>query len=233
MKKSLVFSFVLMVTVLLAAAAIADTTRAAITKASPFEDPEPAGQLAPPAALQKAPLGTGATINVPADYPTIQLAITTAGLTGDVIVVAPGLYPEAIVIDGKSLIIQGAGAGSSIITGAAGVTQYIVNITNGAVVDFSGFTVDGTGKEIQNGIYATAGTDGNIHNNEIKHIWYTSGAAGLGVRRQDSQIDVMDNNVYDFGRIGIYTRDDNIHNTDGGMISGNTVTGLGGSCRVA
>ena len=33
MKKSLLFSFVLMVTVLLAAAAFADTTRAAITKA--------------------------------------------------------------------------------------------------------------------------------------------------------------------------------------------------------
>jgi len=59
-------------------------------------------------------------------------------------------------------------------------------------------------------------------------IWYTSQAAGLGVRRQDSQIDVTHNNVYDFGRIGIYTRDDNILNTDGGVIHGNTVTGLGG-----
>jgi len=67
------------------------------------------------------------------------------------------------VIDNKSVTIQGAGTGSSFITGTASVTQYIVKITNGAVVDFSGFTVDGTGKEIQYGVYAMAGTDGDIH----------------------------------------------------------------------
>jgi len=228
MKKYLLYSVVLLVTVLLAAAAVADTPKAAVSKASPFEDPEPGGQLAPPGPALAPGGATGATITVPTDYLKIQDAIDAAATSGDLIVVLAGSYPEAIVIDGKSLTIQGAGATSTSITGTAGVTQYIVKITNGAVVDLSGFTIDGTGKTIQYGVYATAGTDGNIHDNDVKNISYP-GAAGLAVRRHDSQIDVKDNNVYGFGRIGIYTRDDVILNTDGGVISGNTVTGLGGS----
>jgi hypothetical protein len=228
MRKCFLCSFVLLVTVLFAAVAVADTPRAAISKVSPFEDPEPTSQMAPPSGLQRAPLGTVTIINVPGDYSTIQAAIDAAA-SGDVINVAASTYAEAIVIDNKTLTIAGAGAGSSLITGTTLVTQYIVKITNGAVVDFSGFTVDGTGKEIQYGIYAMAGTDGNIHHNEVKKIYYTSGAAGLGIRRQDSQIDVQYNNVHDCGRIGIYTRDDSILNTDGGIISHNTVIGLGGS----
>jgi hypothetical protein len=211
--------------IFLAANVLADTP---IKPANPFEDTE--GMSAPaagPLASRPDRAMLGATINVPGDYGTIQAAIDAA-VSGDVIVVAAGTYGEAITIDNKTLTIQGVGVGISIITGTTAVTQYIVKITNGAVVDFSGFTVDGTGKNIQYGIYATASTDGNIHDNEIKNVSYP-GAAGLAVRRQDSQIDVMDNDVYGFGRIGIYTRDDGILNTDGGVISGNTVTGLGGS----
>jgi hypothetical protein len=87
--------------------------------------------------------------------------------------------------------ITGAGAGSSIISGSVPVTDYIAKITNGAVVDISGFTVDGTGKNIKYGVWATSGTDGSIHDNEIKNVSYP-GAAGLGVRRDDSQIDVAE-----------------------------------------
>ena len=210
--------------------ALASPTRSRDTPkkpVSPFEDPE---RVSSPAARSplSSPAGTlGSTINVPADYATIQAAITAA-ISGDVILVAAGVYAEAITIDNKSLTIQGAGAGSSIISGTIAVTDFIVKITNGAVVDISGFTVDGTGKTVMYGVWATAGTDGNIHDNEIKNV-SSPGAIGLAVRRADSQIDVIDNAVYGFGRIGIYTRDDAILNTDGGVISGNTVTGLGGS----
>jgi hypothetical protein len=225
MKKGLLCStMLLLIGVFLSANVLADTPK---KPASPFEDTE---QISAPAArsLLSSPAGMlGSTINVPTDYLTIQAAITAA-ISGDLIVVAAGTYPEAITIDNKSLTIQGAGVGSSTISGAAGVTDFIVKITNGAVVDIWGFTIDGTGKTIKYGIWATSGTDGNIHDNEVKNISYP-GAAGLGVRRQDSQIDVKDNDVYGFGRIGIYTRDDVILNTDGGVISGNTVTGLGGS----
>ena len=224
MRRNLLFGLMLLAGLFMMANALADTPK---IPARPFEDPE--ASSAPGAiSTAKAPRAMlGATINVPGNYATIQAAIDAA-VSGDLIVVAANTYAEAITIDNKTLTIQGAGAGSSIITGTTAVTQYIVRITNSAVVDLSGFTVDGTGKNIQYGIYATAGTDGSIHDNEIKNVSYP-GAAGLAVRRDDSQIDVIDNNVYGFGRIGIYTRDDVIGNTDGGLIHGNTVTGLGGS----
>ncbi|MCU0638417.1 MAG: hypothetical protein MUF59_00880, partial [Candidatus Krumholzibacteria bacterium] len=177
--------------------------------------------------MQRLPAAPGATINVPGDYATIQAAIDAA-VTGDIIVVAAGIYPEAITIDGKDLTITGAGTGLSIIKGSVLNTTSIVYITGGAIVDFSGFTVDGTGKNIKYGIYAFTGTDGDIHDNDVINISYP-GAVGLAIRRSDSYIDVTNNTISGFGRIGIYTRDEVILNTDTGVISGNTVTGLGGA----
>lgn len=52
-----------------------------------------------------------ATINVPADYPTIQLAINNAA-PGDTIQVAPGLYLENITVD-RRITLQGAGSGTN------------------------------------------------------------------------------------------------------------------------
>ncbi len=176
--------------------------------------------------IQRAPAAPGATWAVPGVHATIQATIDAA-TTGDIINVAAGVYPEALLIDGKDLTITGAGAGSSFISGTAGQTQYIVRITNGAVVYLSGFTIDGTGIDRQYGIFADAGSDGDIHDNEVKNISWP-GAGGLAIRRQECYIDVTDNIVYGFGRIGIYTRDDVIGNTDTGVISGNTVTGLAG-----
>ncbi|MCB9833088.1 MAG: hypothetical protein H6807_11505 [Planctomycetes bacterium] len=56
-------------------------------------------------------------LNVPSStHPTIQAAVTAAQ-AGDTIQIAPGNYLEAVVVTGKSLIIQGAGAGLTTIDG--------------------------------------------------------------------------------------------------------------------
>ncbi|MCC5786136.1 MAG: hypothetical protein JJU33_05500, partial [Phycisphaerales bacterium] len=54
------------------------------------------------------------TINVPGDFPTIQEAINAAP-NGALIQVAPGTYNESIDYIGKSLTIEGAGAGQTTI----------------------------------------------------------------------------------------------------------------------
>ncbi|UCH83070.1 MAG: right-handed parallel beta-helix repeat-containing protein, partial [Candidatus Latescibacterota bacterium] len=229
MKKILLYSLVLLVVGVLVwstGTAFAGGQPVRPIATQPFEDPD-TGPQPTSGTPQLAPSGPALTINVPADYSTIQAAIDAA-TSGDVIIVANGTYAEDLLIDGKNLTIQGGGAGGSVITGDVTNTQYIVKITNSAVVDFSGFTIDGTGKNIDYGVWATEGTDGDIHDNEVKNVQAPS-AAGIGIRRRNSQIDVTDNTVYGFGRIGIYTRDDVILNTDTGVISGNTVTGLGGS----
>ncbi len=65
---------------------------------------------------------TGATINVPGDYATIQAAIDAA-VSGDVIVVAAGTYTEDNVLINKGLTVQGAGVGSSVIDASASVAR--------------------------------------------------------------------------------------------------------------
>jgi len=101
--------------------------------------------------------GHAATINVPADYTTIQAAITAA-VADDIIIVAAGTYQEQLYID-KSLDISGAGIGLSIIEAPDAVSRTTYNVTlwntddntidaivgvNAAgTVSISGFTIDG------------------------------------------------------------------------------------------
>src|SRR5262245_52780999 len=64
-------------------------------------------------------IATGAqatTWNVPGDFSTIQAAINSSTVkAGDTIVVGPGTYHESLSWLSKNLILQGAGAGISII----------------------------------------------------------------------------------------------------------------------
>ena len=225
MRKLLLCSILVLFGVLAFGGASAGEVSKAPPKGSPYTDAAEGPQTIPPP-VQNAPGAAANTYNVPGDFATIQDAIDGT-ISGDVILVAAGTWAEAILIDGKNLTITGAGLATTSITGTAGQTQYIVRITNGAVVDFSGFTVDGTGIDRQYGIFADAGSGGDIHDNDVKNVSWP-GAVGIAIRRQECYIDVTNNSVYGFGRIGIYTRDDVIGNTDTGVISGNTVTGLAG-----
>jgi len=49
---------------------------------------------------------SGETLHVPAEYPTIQDAVDAAD-DGDTVAVAPGTYPENIVLDGKAITVLG------------------------------------------------------------------------------------------------------------------------------
>ena len=50
----------------------------------------------------------GSTINVPADYPTIQQAIIAA-VDGDTVLVSPGTYVENIDFIGKDIVVTSSG----------------------------------------------------------------------------------------------------------------------------
>src|SRR5262249_31316089 len=58
--------------------------------------------------LAAIPSARAATINVPADYPTIQAAIDAA-VNGDEILVAPGTYVESIDFKGKTITVRSSG----------------------------------------------------------------------------------------------------------------------------
>ena len=50
--------------------------------------------------------GEGATLNVPDDFDTIQAAVDEAA-PGDLVLVAPGTYEEAVTVETDEIVIRG------------------------------------------------------------------------------------------------------------------------------
>ena len=66
---------------------------------------------------------SAADINVPADHSTIQAAIVAAN-TGDVVIVAPGTYPESLGDQHPSSVrLTSAGAGPP--DGVVGIEEFL------------------------------------------------------------------------------------------------------------
>src|SRR6266849_5617392 len=99
------------------------------------------------------------TIQVPANFPTIQSAINAAS-NGDTVLVAPGTYTENINFNGKAITLTSSGGPSvSIIDGGAQGSVVTFNHSETTSSQLSGFTIrnglrngmDGAGILILNG----------------------------------------------------------------------------------
>lgn len=165
------------------------------------------------------------TIQVPADYPTIQSAIDAAA-GGDVIVVAPGVYNEAIDLLGKSITLQSdAGAGVTTID-ATDLDASVVTCASGEGRDtvLEGLTITGG-----------AGTEVEIAPGALFHL-------GGGMYTLDSGPTVSDctftANSADFGG-GLYSEDTPPYDgEDAPLLTGcafidNTAMGGGGMRNVS
>ena len=64
------------------------------------------GDVALPSTAPAARLGPGQTLRVPADHPTIQAAVDAAN-PGSLILIAPGVYVEAVVVTTPGLTLRG------------------------------------------------------------------------------------------------------------------------------
>ena len=89
--------------------------------------------------------GTGSSVDVPADYPTIQEAID-AVCDGATITVAPGLYNRPINLAGKAIVVRSSG-GPGVTTIDAEETGYAVVVANLEPMStrIEGFTITGGG----------------------------------------------------------------------------------------
>ncbi len=67
---------------------------------------------------------TGVTRRVPGDYPTIQDAVDAAD-PGDLVLIAPGIYREAVVVRTPSLVIRGEDRNTTILDGGFELTNGI------------------------------------------------------------------------------------------------------------
>jgi len=96
-------------------------------------------------ALAFSPQVLAADLLVPQDYPTIQSAVDAAA-SGDRILLAPGSYIEAVVIDDIQLVLEGtAGAAGTELAGAGdGEAAFLITLAGaGAELEVRGLTVSG------------------------------------------------------------------------------------------
>ncbi len=188
-----------------------------------------------------------ATINVPANQPTIGQAISAA-VPGDTINVAAGTYTEQLVIS-KNLTLIGAGTGSTIVQapavltvdatlppGSGGQATAVIKIDSSAVVSMSGFAIEGPGStacgSIGYGIFVGGGASLTFNNDRISDIRDNPPGGcqnGVGIRAgaqstgQVGTLNMSNSTVVNFQKAGIVV--DNVGSS--ATLSGNTVTGLG------
>lgn len=77
---------------------------------------------------------SGAIRKVPADYATIQQAVTAAA-SGDLILVSPGLYKEAVTVETDNVVIRGTDRNQVIIDGEFQRENGIKVFSNGVAVE--------------------------------------------------------------------------------------------------
>jgi parallel beta-helix repeat protein len=146
----------------------------------------------------QSPTGATTTLEVPADYATIQDAVDEAE-QGDIVRVAAGTYTEDITITSEHFSLRGAGKGLTTIRG-------MVRIYDSTDVSFEGFAVQ------DGGIHARTSSV-IITGNKIT----LNPGPGLWLDRCPNVL-VSDNNISQNGREGI------LIDASHGVIGSNSVT---------
>lgn len=128
---------------------------------------------------------SAATINVPADQPTIQDAINAAN-PKDVVVVAPGTYFGNINFEGKAITVRSSGGAKVTIVDGGGVAPVVTFDTNeGPKSVLSGFTLQ-HGTSTFNSQYAGGGVyiynaSPTVKNNIIQNNTACNEGGGIAV----------------------------------------------------
>lgn len=180
-----------------------------------------------------------ATINVPAQYPTIQAAVNAAS-PGDTIIVAAGTYEEQIDI-GKNLVIQGAGQGNTIIKSPVLLSlkfstpspnKPIVYVHNGAQVTIQSLTVDGAGRGNGNvrfegiAFYNAGGVVQDITITMVRETPISGAQHGVGLYAFSNDnilrnLTISNNTVSDYQKNGMALSGQGLSVS----VKGNTITG--------
>lgn len=133
---------------------------------------------------------SGTTINVPADIPTIQEAIDAAN-EGDTVNIAAGTFTESLSINGKSIVLTGAGENNTFLDGDG---QHVLTVEHSPGVLIENMTVQNGDKGIlvlnNSSVEITLVTVKDCSNRGIQ-LWNNSSA------------EVSDSTIDNSGRDGI------------------------------
>ncbi|UCG44167.1 MAG: VCBS repeat-containing protein [candidate division WOR-3 bacterium] len=122
--------------------------------------------------LAMAMPGLCRVIHVPGDYPTIQQGIDAA-VSGDIVMVAPGTYPEEIELK-SGVVVRGAGEGRSIIDGGGDQGDVVRAVGNAINRDtrIEGFTITGASNSGSmpggGGVFCNSGAKPDISNCRVE-----------------------------------------------------------------
>ncbi len=145
-----------------------------------------------PSASDTTEEGGGATINVPEDYDTIQDAVDAAA-PGDLVLIGPGTYDEAVDVETENLTIRGLDRNEVILDGGFELENGIRVLADGVAVEnmtAQNYTTNGffwTGITGYRGSYLTAFRNGDYGvyafdstQGQFEHI-FASGSPDAGV----------------------------------------------------
>ena len=135
------------------------------------------------------PVADAATLNVPGDFVSIQSALDAAA-TGDIILVAPGVYTQNLTFGDKEIALRSTAGPSSTFIHVNGGTGVIL----GGASELSGFTITGASEFFGAGVAVSGvGTliKGNIFdsNNEL------SGGYGAAIGGNGAS-PIIDSNIF-------------------------------------
>jgi len=185
-----------------------------------------------PALLLATP-ALATTWNVPGDFPTIQQAIN-ASVSGDIIIVAPGTYPENIVVgaaqNGIKIHSSGGAGVTTIDGGAAGTVASFSSV--GITTELIGFTLtnglgtNGGGLSLSN---ANPKIDSNLIYNNVAKL-------GGGIYANHSSSTVSNNQISNNAASaaggnggGLYLENSSLLQVTSNGINGNSTVGNGGA----
>ncbi|HSY30468.1 MAG TPA: right-handed parallel beta-helix repeat-containing protein [Verrucomicrobiae bacterium] len=193
-------------------------------------------------------------------FPTIQAAVNAAP-SGSTIDVCPGIYPEQVLIDGKSLTLMGVLSGTNdaavLVTPVGGLSANgsrlggspvaaQILVQNAAAVTISRLTVDGNGNALTGcgtdliGIYFknSAGriTD-SVARNQILDARDEGCQVGLGIDVESDSgnpaVTVSNNSVHNYQKNGITAGGPGTGGGPAMAITNNTVVGIGATPAIA
>ena len=168
---------------------------------------------------------SASTINVPADQPTIQAAITAAK-NGDVVLVAPGTYFENINFAGKAITVKSSGGNKlTIIDGGHANSVVTFNTGEGRKSVLHGFTIQNGSSSLDGGGISVNNASPTITGNIVTHNQACNGGAGIAVEFSSALVqgNVVSNNVQTGCTGGTGGAGINVGGAGSAQIIGNTI----------
>ncbi|MBI1825703.1 MAG: right-handed parallel beta-helix repeat-containing protein [Planctomycetes bacterium] len=155
----------------------------------------------------------GATLHVPADYPSIQSCIDAAAAGFDECVVAPGTYHETIDFHGKAITVRSSdGSGTTTIDATGLDSSVVACITSeGADTVLDGFTITGGTGNLLTGTRTGGGMFNYNSSPTVTNCVFTGNSAVEGGG--------MDNYILSYPTVTHCTFIDNHAHIGGGMLN--------------